>query len=93
MNVGYPTDAGTYPANPFGLYDMSGNIWEWCHDWYGSYSSENATNPTGATTGSVRIIRQGTWDNKAFKCRSAYRGRFEPPDSDYGLGFRVVRRP
>ncbi|MFC1509310.1 formylglycine-generating enzyme family protein [Candidatus Omnitrophota bacterium] len=93
MNVGHPTDVGTYPVNPFGLYDMSGSIWEWCNDWYGSYSSESVTNPTGAQSGTVRIIRQGTWDNKAYKCRSAYRGRFEPEDSDYGLGFRVVRRP
>ena len=92
MNIGHPTAVGTYPANPFGLYDMSGNIWEWCNDWYGSYPSESVTNPTGALEGTVRIIRQGTWDNKAFKCRSAYRGRFEPQDSDYGLGFRVVRR-
>ena len=93
MNVGNPTPVGTYPVNPFGLYDMSGSVWEWCNDWYGSYSSESVTNPTGAQSGTVRCIRQGTWDNKAFKCRSAYRGRFEPQDSDYGLGFRVVRRP
>jgi len=93
MNVGHPTPVGTYPANPFGLYDMSGSLWEWCNDWYGSYPSESVTNPTGADSSSVKCIRQGTWDNKAFKCRSAYRGRFEPMDSDYGLGFRVVRRP
>jgi formylglycine-generating enzyme required for sulfatase activity len=92
MNVGRPTPVGAYPANPFGLYDMSGNVWEWCQDWYGSYPNESVTNPSGAQSGDVRIIRQGTWDNKAFKCRTAYRGRFAPADADYGLGFRVVRR-
>jgi formylglycine-generating enzyme required for sulfatase activity len=92
MNVGHPTAGGTYPANPFGLYDMSGNVWEWCQDWYGSYSNESAINPSGAHSDSIRIIRDGCWDNKTFKCRLAYRGRFIPKDSDYGLGFRVVRR-
>lgn len=92
MNVGHPTSVCSYPANPFGLFDMSGSVWEWCNDWYGSYPDESVTNPTGAQSGEVRIIRQGTWDNKAFKCRSAYRGRFKPMNSDYGLGFRVVRR-
>jgi len=92
MYVGRPTPVGAYPANSFGLYDMSGNVWEWCQDWYGSYPNESVKNPIGAQSGTVRIIREGTWDNKAFKCRSAYRGRFVPTDGDYGLGFRVVRR-
>jgi len=92
MHVGRPTPVGAYPANPFGLYDMSGNVWEWCQDWYGSYPDNSVKNPTGAQSGEVRIIRDGTWDNKAFKCRVAYRGRFVPKDGDYGLGFRVVRR-
>ncbi|MFA6470909.1 MAG: formylglycine-generating enzyme family protein [Candidatus Latescibacterota bacterium] len=92
MYIGSPTPVGAYPANPFGLYDMSGNVWEWCLDWYGSYLGKNVKNPTGAQSGTVRIIRDGTWDNKAFKCRVAYRGRFLPKDGDYGLGFRVVRR-
>ena len=93
MNVGHPTAVCSYPANPFGLFDMSGSVWEWCNDWYGDYPGEHVTDPQGAPSGDVRIIRQGTWDNKAFKCRSAYRGRFKPMDADYGLGFRVVRRP
>jgi formylglycine-generating enzyme len=92
MYVGHPTPVGSYPANPFGLFDMSGNIWEWCNDWYGPYPSGSVTNPTGAEPDSIKIIRDGTWDNLAFKCRVAYRGRFVPTDGDYGLGFRVVRR-
>ncbi len=92
MHVGCPTPVGAYPANPFGLYDMSGNIWEWCNDWYGPYPDGPVTDPAGAQSGEVRIIRNGTWDNKAFKCRVAYRGRFVSTDGDYGLGFRVVRR-
>ncbi len=92
MHVGCPTPVGSYPHNPFGLYDMSGNVWEWCHDWYGPYPNESVTNPTGAESGDVKIIRDGTWDNLAFKCRVGYRGRFKPHDGDYGLGFRVVLR-
>lgn len=92
MNVGHPTAVCSYPANPFGLFDMSGSVWEWCNDWYGDYPDEHVTDPKGGEPGEIKIIRQGTWDNKAFKCRTAYRGRFKPMNSDYGLGFRVVRR-
>lgn len=96
-----PVDVGKYPANPLGLYDMSGNVWEWCHDWYGSYTSENVTNPTGAQTGSNRVKRGGSarWSNRWPKvwptgdCRSANRNSNDPSYRDNYLGFRVVRRP
>ncbi|MFC1485852.1 SUMF1/EgtB/PvdO family nonheme iron enzyme, partial [Candidatus Latescibacterota bacterium] len=96
-NIGHPVDVGSYPANPYGLYDMSGNVWEWCHDWYGTYPSGSVTNPTGAQTGSYtgsyRVKRGGGWYNYVGPCRSAY--RFYSPYNDYlgRISFRVVRRP
>ncbi|MFC1509175.1 SUMF1/EgtB/PvdO family nonheme iron enzyme [Candidatus Omnitrophota bacterium] len=95
-NVGHTTDVGNYPANPFGLYDMSGNIWEWCHDWdcnWYVYYHGSVTNPSGALSGSNRDLRGGGWGNSADACRSAFRGSINPDLSHYRLGFRVVRRP
>jgi formylglycine-generating enzyme required for sulfatase activity len=92
-NVGHATDVGSYPPNPFGLYDMSGNIYEWCHDWDGDFSGDSATNPTGAASGSYRIGRGGNWGNNADYCRASYRGSSDPAYSYSGIGFRVVRRP
>ena len=73
---------------------MSGNVWEWCSDWYGSYSSSLATNPTGAQTGSCRVARGGSWfyDVPAYGCRSAYRSNIYPNGRFNEIGFRVVRR-
>ena len=92
-----PVDVGKYPANPLGLYDMSGNVWEFCNDWYGSYSSEGVSNPTGNQTESNRVIRGGgsnSLENKAsLELRSAKRNSSEPGIRNYYLGFRVVRRP
>ena len=92
-NVGHTTDVGNYPANPFGLYDMSGNVWEWCHDWIGTYPSGSVMNPSGAQTGSYRILRGGFWLVDADYCRSAVRTHYYPDGSGHGIGFRVVRRP
>lgn len=92
-NIGHTVDVGNYPSNPYGLYDMSGNVWEWCHDWYGDYSSDSATNPTGAQIGSCRVIRGGGWGGNADGCRSAFRGCGGPDSCGNGLGFRVVLRP
>ena len=90
--IHHPLNVGSYPANPFGLYDMSGNVWEWCADWYGPYSSGSATNPTGALTGSFRVGRGGCWISNVNYCRSAYRNYGDPDSRRDIVGFRVVRR-
>ena len=85
---------GSYRPNPFGLYDVTGNVWEWCHDWYDAdyYASSPAEDPTGPEIGSFRTIRGGGWFNDARQNRSAQRIYFNPTFRYCLLsGFRVVR--
>jgi len=89
----HPVDVGSYPDNPYGLYDMCGNVWEWCSDWYGAYMSDSQTNPIGLDSGSGRVGRGGCWYNNAGNCRSASRSGRNPTYVDDAMGFRVVRRP
>jgi formylglycine-generating enzyme required for sulfatase activity len=91
--LGRPTTVASYGANAFGLYDMHGNVCEWCSDWYGEYSAGDATDPTGAETGSYRVHRGGSWLVYAGFCRSAYRDRSEPVYRGHDLGFRVASVP
>jgi formylglycine-generating enzyme required for sulfatase activity len=82
---------GTKQPNSLGLYDMSGNVWEWCWDWYGSYSSESQTDPTGVSSGTTRVSRGGGWINSAADVRAAGRISGTPLNRNYCLGFRLVR--
>jgi formylglycine-generating enzyme required for sulfatase activity len=77
--------------NAWGLYDMHGNVWEWCQDWYGDYHSGNVSDPKGPSSGKCRVLRGGSWSGDAWICRSARRYGYDPDRSYYSIGFRVAR--
>jgi formylglycine-generating enzyme required for sulfatase activity len=81
---------GTRQPNAWGLFDMGGNVWEWCGDWYGNYPTDVVTDPNGVPIGEKRVIRSGSYDNSMWDCRSAERGCAPPKTRAGSIGLRVV---
>ena len=90
MGGGQMSEVGKYPANAWGLYDMHGNVCEWCQDWYGDYPSGAVTDPVGPPSGSNRVVRGGGSGNDAKYCRSAFRNNGDPLSIRFvSLGLRL----
>jgi formylglycine-generating enzyme required for sulfatase activity len=90
--LGRTCKVGSYEPNAFGLYDMHGNVWEWCSDWYDMdyYAKSPRRDPQGPAEGTSRVLRGGSWDCFGQRCRSAWRNGIEPSKTHEFLGFRVV---
>jgi len=91
----YTSPVGSFAPNRYGLYDMAGNLWEYCWDWFGGeyYAASPGSNPRGAGAGTARVVRGGSWDPSAKKCRVSDRAYDPPTYGFHNLGFRTVLPP
>ena len=93
LNDGYAVHApvGSFSANPFGLHDVHGNVFEWCQDCYGEYPAGSVTDPQGPASGEHRVLRGGSWNNNQDNARCANRNRNNPNNRNNNIGFRCAR--
>jgi sulfatase modifying factor 1 len=90
MFIDRPAPVKSYHSNTWGLYDMHGNVWEWCHDWYGDYTMQSKIDPRGPDSGTMKVRRGGSWFKYGYSCRSGNRNSGHPSSRLKTTGFRLV---